>query len=98
MKSKRCSLALCPRDQQVGHRRAFRRLCPLCVAAHRAGWEAGAKVVIAPTPFELARLLEQRRVDYYMESVYPTYTINYVHGAGIRFCGAGRAARRSIKA
>lgn len=46
------------------------------------GSEAQARVVIAPTPFEMARLLEQRRVDYYFESVYPTYTINYVHGAG----------------
>jgi phosphonate transport system substrate-binding protein len=41
-----------------------------------------AKVVVAPTPFELVKLLEQRRVDFYMESVYPTYTINYVHDAG----------------
>jgi phosphonate transport system substrate-binding protein len=40
------------------------------------------KVVVAPTPFELVKLLEQKRVDFYMESVYPTYTINYVHGAG----------------
>jgi phosphonate transport system substrate-binding protein len=40
------------------------------------------KVVVAPTPFELVKLLEQRRVDFYMESVYPTYTINYVHDAG----------------
>ena len=46
------------------------------------GTETAAKVVIAPTAFELAKLLEQRRVDYYMESVYPTYTVNYVHGAG----------------
>jgi phosphonate transport system substrate-binding protein len=41
-----------------------------------------AKVVTAPTPFELARLLEQRQVDFYMESAYPTYVINFVHGAG----------------
>ncbi len=53
------------------------------VARHLApGSEADAKVTIAPTPFELAKLLEQRRVDYFMESVYPTYQVNYVHGAG----------------
>ena len=40
------------------------------------------KVVVAPTPFELVKLLEQKRVDFYMESVYPTYTINYVNDAG----------------
>jgi len=40
------------------------------------------KVVVASTPFELAKLLEQRKVDFYLESPYPTYVINYVHGAG----------------
>ncbi len=40
------------------------------------------KVVIAPTSFQLAKLLEQRKVDFYMESAYPTYIINFVHGAG----------------
>jgi phosphonate transport system substrate-binding protein len=40
------------------------------------------KVVVAATSFQLVKQLEQRRVDFYMESAYPTYTINYVHGAG----------------
>jgi phosphonate transport system substrate-binding protein len=30
----------------------------------------------------MAKLLEQQRVDFYMESPYPTYLINYVHGVG----------------
>jgi phosphonate transport system substrate-binding protein len=47
-----------------------------------SGAEIEAKVVTASTPFELVRLLEQRRVDFYMESAYPTYVINIVHGAG----------------
>jgi phosphonate transport system substrate-binding protein len=38
------------------------------------------KVVIAPTLFQLAKLIEQRKVDFYMESPYPTYLINDVHG------------------
>jgi phosphate/phosphite/phosphonate ABC transporter binding protein len=38
------------------------------------------KVVIAPTPFQLARLIEQKKVDFYMESAYPTYLVNDVHG------------------
>lgn len=46
------------------------------------GSEIEGKVVVAATPFELAKLLEQRRVDLYMESAYPTYVINSVHGAG----------------
>ncbi len=44
--------------------------------------EIEAKVVTAATPFELARLLDQRTIDFYMESAYPTYVINSVHGAG----------------
>ena len=57
------------------------------------------KVVVAPTPFELVKLLEQRRVDFYMESVYPTYTINYVHGAGkmiLRRWKSGMAEYQSL--
>jgi phosphonate transport system substrate-binding protein len=46
------------------------------------GSEIEGKVVVAATPFELAKLIEQRRVDLYMESAYPTYVINSVHGAG----------------
>lgn len=44
--------------------------------------EIEGKVVVASTPFELARMLEQRKVDFYMESAYPTYVVNFVHGAG----------------
>lgn len=44
--------------------------------------EIGSKVVTAPTSFELAKLLEQRKVDFFFESAYPTYVINFVHGAG----------------
>ena len=47
-----------------------------------SGGEGVGEVVVAPTPFALVKLLEQRQVDFYMESVYPTYWINYVNGAG----------------
>jgi len=47
-----------------------------------SGPEIEGKVVVAATPFDLAKLLEQRRVDFYMESAYPTYVINSVHGVG----------------
>ena len=39
------------------------------------------KVIIASTPPELAKLLEQQKVDFYMESAYSTYIINDVEGA-----------------
>jgi len=41
-----------------------------------------AKVIIASTPTELAKLLGQQKVDFYMESTYSTYVINDVQGAG----------------
>ncbi len=44
--------------------------------------ENNARVLIAPTIFDMAKLLEQQRVDFYMESPYATYLINYVHGVG----------------
>jgi phosphate/phosphite/phosphonate ABC transporter binding protein len=40
------------------------------------------KVIIASTPSELAKLLGQQKVDFYMESTYSTYVINDVQGAG----------------
>ena len=44
--------------------------------------EVGGKVIIASTPSELAKLLGQQKVDFYMESTYSTYVINDVQGAG----------------
>ena len=37
---------------------------------------------MAPTQSRLANLLTERKVDFYMESPYPTYLINNVYGAG----------------
>jgi len=34
------------------------------------------KVVVARTPHELGRLLQEKKVDFYMESPYPTFLIN----------------------
>jgi phosphonate transport system substrate-binding protein len=41
------------------------------------------KIIVAPTPPQLGALLADNKVDFYMESPYPTYVINDVHGAGI---------------
>ena len=40
------------------------------------------KVVVTPTPSQLADLLRQKKVDFYMDSPYATYIINSVQGAG----------------
>jgi phosphonate transport system substrate-binding protein len=57
------------------------------------------RVVIAPTLFQLARLIEQRKVDFYMESPYPTYLVNDVHGVAkllLRRWKGGVAEYRSL--
>ena len=41
-----------------------------------SGAETEGKVVIVPTPLQMAKFLEEKKVDFYMESPYPTYVIN----------------------
>ena len=40
------------------------------------------RIVVTPTQSGLANLLTEQKVDFYMESPYPTYLINNVYGAG----------------
>ncbi|HEX5606747.1 MAG TPA: phosphate/phosphite/phosphonate ABC transporter substrate-binding protein [Candidatus Binatia bacterium] len=58
----------------------------------------GRVLVVSSLP-ELARLLDQKSVDFYMESPYPTYVVNQVHGAGrvlLRRWKGGLAEYRSL--
>jgi len=57
------------------------------------------KVVISPTPFQLAKLIEQKKVDFYLESPYPTYLINDVYDVAklmLRRWKGGMAEYRSL--
>jgi phosphonate transport system substrate-binding protein len=57
------------------------------------------RVMIAPSAFQLARLIEQKKVDFYMESPHPTYLINDMHGAAkllLRRWKSGMAEYRSL--
>jgi phosphate/phosphite/phosphonate ABC transporter binding protein len=57
------------------------------------------RVVIAPTLFQLAKLIEQRKVDFYTESPYPTYLVNDVYGVAkllLRRWKGGMAEYRSL--
>jgi phosphonate transport system substrate-binding protein len=57
------------------------------------------KVVIASTPFQLAKLIEQKQVDFYMDSAYPTYLINDVQGVArllLRRWKGGKAEYQSL--
>ncbi len=60
---------------------------------------AQASVIVAPTTFQLVKLLEQRQVDFYMDSPYPTYIINQVHRAAkllVRRWKRGKAEYQSL--
>ena len=46
------------------------------------GTNIEGRVALAATPFQLVKLLEQKRVDFFLESPYPTYIVDYLHGAG----------------
>lgn len=41
-----------------------------------SGFPAEGKIAVAPTVYQLAKLLEQGKADFYMDSPYPTYLIN----------------------
>ena len=47
-----------------------------------SGSTVEGRVVVTSTPAGLADLLKDKRADFYMDSPYPTYIINTVHGAG----------------
>jgi phosphonate transport system substrate-binding protein len=63
------------------------------------GADVKAKVVVASNVVSLAKMLEQKEVDFYLESPYPTYIINNVHGAGrllLRRWKSGMSEYRSL--
>lgn len=97
VETKTISLGLVSETNQKeieGHFREF-----VSYVARKLSAEVDGRIVIAPTPAELARLLEQKKVDFYMESPYPTYVINNVHGAGtllLRRWKGGMAEYRSL--
>jgi len=41
-----------------------------------AGAETEGRVVIVPTPLQMAKFLDEKKIDFYLESPYPTYLIN----------------------
>ncbi len=84
------------RAMVVDHFRDFvlyvaRRLVP--------GMNVEGKVLLAPTPFQLVKLVDQKRIDFFLESAYPTYIVDYVHGVGkpiLRRWKSGMAEYQSL--
>ena len=63
-----------------------------------AGRDIEGRVIIVPTALQMAKLLEEKKIDFYMESPYPTYLINK-QGAAVlllRRWKSGMAEYRSL--
>jgi phosphonate transport system substrate-binding protein len=66
--------------------------------ARRLGRDIEGRVIIVPTALQMAKLLEEKKIDFYMESPYPTYLINK-QGAAVlllRRWKSGMAEYRSL--
>jgi phosphonate transport system substrate-binding protein len=77
----------------------FREFAQYVSRKSYAPTDAEGKVVVAPTLAELAKLLTQNNVDFFMESPYPTYVVNHVHGAAkllLRRWKGGKPEYRSL--
>jgi phosphonate transport system substrate-binding protein len=77
----------------------FREFAQYVARKSYAPTDAEGKVVVAPTLPELAKLLTQNNVDFFMESPYPTYVVNNVHGAAkllLRRWKGGKPEYRSL--
>ena len=77
----------------------FRDFAAYVASRLSAGSKVEGKVIVAPTPPQLAALLAEKKVDFYMESPYPTYVINDVHDAGtllLRRWKGGMAEYRAL--
>jgi len=95
----RITLGLVSASQQLEIREYFEPFVTYVARKIFAAPGAQGKVLVVSSLPELARLLEQKGVDFYMESPYPTYVINQVHGAGrvlLRRWKGGLAEYRSL--
>lgn len=52
------------------------------VARKVSGPASAGNVIVAPATADLVKLLQEKKVDFYLESPFPTYVINNVNGAG----------------
>jgi phosphate/phosphite/phosphonate ABC transporter binding protein len=97
--TKRFTLGLVSAANQKEIAEHFREFAHYVARKLYASTDAEGKVVIASNLSELAKLLTQNNVDFFMESPYPTYVVNHVHGAAnllLRRWKGGKAEYRSL--
>jgi len=63
-----------------------------------SGPDTEGKIVIVSAPLQMAKMLEEKKIDFYMESPYPTYLINKQGAASLllRRWKSGMAEYRSL--
>jgi phosphonate transport system substrate-binding protein len=96
---KTITLGLVSETNQQDIAEHFRDLARYVARKLSASTDAEGQVVVARTLSELAKLLDQNKVDFFMESPYPTYVVNQVHGAAkllLRRWKGGKAEYRSL--
>lgn len=76
VKREAISLGLVSEISQKEIEEHFREFARYVARKLSSATEFEGRVVIAPRPLQLAKLLEEKTVDFYMESPYPTYLIN----------------------
>jgi len=97
--SKTLALGLVSTTSQREIEEHFREFVLYLSRRYHSAADAGGKVIVAASLPELAKMLEQGQVDFYLESPYPTYVVNQVHGAGrllLRRWKSGMAEYRSL--
>jgi phosphonate transport system substrate-binding protein len=96
---KTITLGLVSETNQQDIAEHFRDLARYVARKLSASTDAEGQVVVARSLSELAKLLDQNKVDFFMESPYPTYVVNQVHGAAkllLRRWKGGKAEYRSL--
>ena len=84
-----------PREPVEEH---FRPLAAYAARKLSPSGETKGAVIVAPNAAQMLKLLEEKRVDFYMESPYPTYLINHLGAAALllRRWKGGMAEYRSL--
>ena len=98
VKVKSITLGLVSGTSQRGIEAHFQNLVGYVARRLGSGPNTEGKIVIVPTPLQMAKLLEEKKIDFYMESPYPTYLINKQGAASLllRRWKSGVAEYRSL--
>jgi phosphonate transport system substrate-binding protein len=98
VKVKSITLGLVSGTSQRAIEAHFQNLVSYVARKLASGPDIEGKIVIVRAPLQMAKLLEEKKIDFYMESPYPTYVINKQGAASLllRRWKSGLAEYRSL--